>query len=126
MTKRCFVPHFSVTTIDGELCPYAELWQKKNLLLVVLPRARSSDIDSYVSVLRSHSGELQATDTTCVITSDRVPGVAFPGVVIADRWGEITFSAEARSASELPPYDTLIDWLRHIQSRCPECEGEAR
>jgi hypothetical protein len=126
MTERRFVPHFSVTTIDGELCPYAELWQKKNLLLVLLPGTTSSDVDGYVSVLRDHSGDLNQTDTTCVITRDRVPGVASPAVVIADRWGEIAYVAEAGSVSELPPYDTLVAWLRHIQSRCPECEGEAR
>jgi hypothetical protein len=126
MTEQRFVPHFSVTTIDGNPCTYAELWQKKNLLLVLLPQTRSSDLDGYVSVLQAHSGDLQATDTSCVITRDRVPGVASPGVLIADRWGEIAYVAEAGSASELPLYDSLIDWLRHLQSRCPECEGEAR
>jgi hypothetical protein len=126
MAERRFVPHFSVTTIDGEPCPYAELWQKKNLLLVLLPQTTSSDVDAYVSILQEHTGHLEAAETTSVITRDRVPGFASPGVVIADRWGEIAYVAEGRSASELPPFDTLIEWLRHVQSRCPECEGEAR
>jgi hypothetical protein len=126
MTELRSVPHFSVTTIDGEPCVYAELWQKKSLLLVVIPTLASADRDAYISTLRNHIADLTAHDTSCVITSDDVAGVRCPAIIIADRWGEIAFVAEAASAANLPPVDTLIDWLRHVQGRCPECEGEAR
>jgi hypothetical protein len=126
MTEQRFVPHFDITTIAGERSQYADIWQKRNLLLVLLPPARSSDIDRYVSVLRDHTADLQATETACVITEDHVLGLAAPAIVIADRWGEIAYVAETGSPSELPAFDSLIDWLRHLQNRCPECEGEAR
>jgi hypothetical protein len=126
MTDRRFVPHFSVTTIDGQTRRYADVWQRENLLLVLVPRAESPDRDAYLTNLRAQTIELTAYDTSCIITSDDVVGVRAPAVVIADRWGEIAFIAETESVARLPGVEAIIEWLRHVQSRCPECEGEAR
>jgi hypothetical protein len=126
MTDRRFVPHFSVTTIDGQTGRYADVWQRKNLLLVLVPTAESPDREAYLSKLRARTSELTAHDTSCVITSDDVVGVRAPAIVIADRWGEIAFIAETESIARLPAVEAMIDRLRHVQSRCPECEGEAR
>jgi hypothetical protein len=126
MTDRRFVPHFNVTTIQGERCEYATLWQRMNLLLVVIPTARSSQRDAYVADLEAHMADLTAHETACVITSDNVSGLQCPAIVIADRWGEMGFLAQPQRLEDLPGVDALIDWLRHVQARCPECEGEAR
>lgn len=126
MTQSRFVPHFSVTTLEGEPCAYAELWQRKNLLLAVVPPSPSAQRDAYVSVLRTHMSDLSAHDTACVITSDEITGVRSPAIVIADRWGEIAFVAEPAAVEDLPGVDAIVEWLRHVQARCPECEGEAR
>lgn len=126
MTERHVVPHFCVTTIDGGTCRYADLWQRKNLLLVLIPATGSTDRHAYISTLRDHIADLTAHDTSCVMTSDDITGVRSPAIVIADRWGEIAFIAEAESASELPRLDAIIEWLGHVQGRCPECEGETR
>jgi hypothetical protein len=126
MTDRRLIPHFSVTTVNGERCSYADLWQKKNLLLVVIPGSASSDRDAYISGLQVRVADLTAHETACVITSEDIPDVRSPAVVIADRWGEIAFVAEPRRLEDLPDIDAIIEWLRHVQARCPECEGEAR
>jgi hypothetical protein len=126
MTELRTVPHFSVTTIDGRRSSYAELWQRKNLLLIAIPDAESTERAAWVSGLSAHTAELTAHDTECVITSDQIDDVPCPGLVIADRWGEVVFVAEARTVADLPDVDAIIDWLRHVQGRCPECEGEAR
>jgi hypothetical protein len=44
-----------------------------------------------------------------------------PGLVVADRWGEIVHVAR-----EVPRVADVLDWLDHLEQRCPECEGEAR
>jgi hypothetical protein len=126
MTDVRSIPHFSLTAIDGERCDYAALWQRKNLLLVVLPRAASHERDACIVRLQSHMADLTAHDTACVMTTDDVAGVNCPAVVIADRWGEVAFASEPESVPELPDLETIIEWLRHVQGRCPECEGEAR
>jgi hypothetical protein len=126
MSDQRLVPHFSVTTIDGDTCRYADLWQRKNLLLVLIPRTESAHRDAYIAKLREHTPDLDAHHSSCVITSDEVAGVRAPAVVIADRWGEIVFQAEGDSVAALPGPESIIEWLRYVQNRCPECEGEAR
>jgi hypothetical protein len=126
MTEQPAVPHFSVTTIDGRRSAYRDVWQRKNLLLIVIPRTESVERTAWLAAIQAHMTDLTAHETECVITSDRIDGIPCPAVVIADRWGEIAFVADAKSGSDLPDAEALIDWLRHVQGRCPECEGEAR
>jgi hypothetical protein len=49
-----------------------------------------------------------------------------PGVLLADRWGEIVHLTAASESARSPAPGELIEWLEYIQNRCPECEGEAR
>jgi hypothetical protein len=60
------------------------------------------------------------------MTRAPITGVPRPGVVIADRWGEIYSVVNARSAPELPTVEDLLEWFRYIRHACPECEGEAK
>ena len=109
---------FRVTARDGRAVAYAEIWQKKNLVLVQLPYAGA---EPYVSQLDARMADLTAYETACVITRDQVPGLPSPGVAVADRWGELFFVAAG-----LEPVDELIEWLRYTQMQCPECRGEER
>jgi hypothetical protein len=113
------VPHFELTTVDGARVPYREIWQRKNLLLVSLAGATGDD---YAVSIAPHLAEFAALDTSVVVTRDAVPGVPAPGILIADRWGEIMWTSPIGGADP----EVLVDWLRFIQARCPECEGEAR
>ncbi len=117
------VPHFEITTLDGARVSYADVWQRKNLLLVLLPDAESTDSSTFVSRLTDRISGPSASDTEFIISRDSVPGVPRPGVVVADRWSEVFFVA---SLDAVPNPDELVEWLRHVQSQCPECQGEAR
>ena len=119
------VPHFRVRTVDGGEAAYADLWQRKNLLLVLLPDEGLSGAGPYEAAMRERMPELIAHDTVVVITRDRVPGAPHPGVVVADRWGEVHF-VSGGPPDRLPAPADLVEWLRYVQVQCPECQGEAR
>jgi hypothetical protein len=112
------VPHFTVTGLDGRSIAYASIWQRRNLVLVVLPAA---GCDDYAAAIDASISELTAHETACVVTRDAVSGVPQPGVAIADRWGELF-----HVAAGLPAVAELVEWLRYAQMQCPECRGEAR
>ena len=52
-------------------------------------------------------------------------GLAAPAVVIADQWGEIHEAAEAGEDHRFLPIESVVEWIRHLATSCPECEGEA-
>ncbi|MNC86498.1 hypothetical protein D3C83_21660 [compost metagenome] len=118
------VPHFVVSTIEGGTLRYADLWQRRNLVLVKLPAGGPHG--DYVSGLTAVAAEFRAHDTACVMTTDRIPGLPSAGVVVADRWGEIVHVATAPRAAGLPAARELLEWVEFLEHRCPECEGEAR
>ena len=118
------VPHFEVGTITGGMFRYATVWQRKNLVLVCLP-ATAVD-ETYVSELTARLPDFSERDTECVITQDGVAGVAAPGVLIADKWGEIVHAAAVPTPDQLPGAAELLDWVDYLQRQCPECEGEAK
>jgi hypothetical protein len=119
------VPHFEVRTVDGDLFEYSAIWQRKNLLLVRLRHA-SNDDSAYMSDLRGRAAEFHALESECVITRDDVPGLDAPGLLIADRWGEIIHITAASESAQSPTPEELLGWLEYVQHRCPECEGEAK
>ena len=125
LQARDLISHFNVTTLSGERFAYSEIWQRKNLVLVSLPLSDPAASAKYVSQLTSQISELTRDDNAFVITRDKVPGLPSPGVVVADRWGEIQYVARAAGVGDLPSPQELIEWLQYVQSQCPECQGEA-
>jgi hypothetical protein len=119
------LPHFEVADIRGERVSYSSIWQRKNLVLVMLP---DSDPPSrnYADRLMAKVRGLNDDDTEWIVTRDAVEGLQCPGVVVADRWGEIAHVVHSSQVEDLPPADELIEWVRYLQYRCPECEGEAK
>jgi hypothetical protein len=120
------VPHFEVTSLEGEPFRYSTIWQHKNLLLVTIPTLDSESSSAYALDVTARVRKLGDEDVECVITQDRVPGVSGPAVVVADRWGEIVFAVEKSDVAELPAPQELMEWLNYMRNQCPECEGEAR
>ena len=120
------VPHFEVTTVGGELFSYSTIWQRKNLVLLCLPAAESESSGAYMSELLARKSEVRAKDAECVVTRDPVAGIASPGIIVADRWGEIAHVAQATHVDDLTSPEDLLDWLDYLEKRCPECEGEAK
>jgi hypothetical protein len=118
------LPHFSVTTVDGNRVEYADLWQRKNVVLLTVPADGSAA--AYASELLSDEALLATHDTACIVTGDSLQGLPPASVVIADRWGEIQFIVTGQSVRALPSIGELVDWLEHVQHQCPECQGETR
>ena len=125
LRARDSVPHFEVMSIEGTSVRYSTLWQRNNLVLVTLPADDADRTGDYLSRLSSISPDLADLNTALVTTREVVQGVE-PGVLVADRWGEICFASVASRVSELPDPDDLVDWARYLQYQCPECQGEAQ
>ena len=119
------VPMFTASNADGTRVRYEEIWQRRNLLLVSLPNDDPTGAE-YATTLGVLEPDLAAYDAALIITTTRIEGVPSPGVVVADRWGEVYYVQEADRASSLPAPDELIDWLRFVRNECPECQGETR
>ena len=84
------VPHFAVATAEGEVIRYSTLWQTRNLVLVTVPPGAH---ERYVSALHDHAEQFLDLETACIVTATRIAGVPTPGVIVADRWGEIVHIA---------------------------------
>lgn len=119
------VSHFIVRALDGGRVDYAAaIWQRRNLLLVVVSSARSAE--RYAASVSRHADAFASLNTAVVITSDPVAGMPAPALLVADKWGEIVYQASAACVDELPDPSELLEWLQYVEQRCPECEGEAR
>jgi hypothetical protein len=118
------MPMFTATAADGSVVRYENLWQQKNLLLVILSDDDPT-ADAYAASLKGIESTLDADDAILVVTKTRLTEIASTGVVVADRWGEVYYVQESERAAQLPAVDELIDWLRFVRNECPECQGEA-
>ncbi len=115
------IPHFMVTDASGARRRYADIWQRKHLVLVALTAGDAALAAHYQAGIQVDPG-----DAALVVTADPIPRIPSPAVIVADRWGEVAFSAFASSAGELPDAGEIVAWLHFVQMQCPECQGEAR
>lgn len=122
------MPHFDVTTLDGTRVRYADaIWQRRNLLLVLLPDVASPAVRRYLEGLQVAAPELAMLRTTAVLTSEAVGDLRPPAALVADEWGEIAHvgaPGDGRVTSLSTP-EALVSWVRYLSTRCPECEGES-
>ena len=119
------VPHFEATVASGDLFKYSSIWQHKNLVLVALPEDAPAAVSDGLEQAARNSA-CDQSQSVCVITRDRVPGLQAPAALVADRWGEIVYLTMVASLDELPALSDLLEWLDYVRQQCPECEGEAR
>jgi hypothetical protein len=125
LQARDVMPMFNVTnSLDDTTFAYEDVWQRQNLVLVSIPRADLTGA-RYVEHLLARRTDLESDDVRLVVTADTVPGVPAPGVIVADRWGEVWFVQGAEQADRLSTADDLVEWVRFVQVQCPECQGEA-
>jgi len=118
------VPHFVTHSVGGSVVDYSSIWQRRNLVLVTLLPTPAGD--PYVTDLTGRTSAFDEQECTCVVTTEPIVGLPAPGLLVADRWGEIVHLVTPHAVSELPSGDQLLQWLEAIEYRCPECEGEAR
>jgi hypothetical protein len=120
------MPMFTVTnSLDGRAFAYEDVWQRKILVLVTIPRDDATGA-GYVERLLEAATDLRSVDVQIVVTNDGVSELPFPGVTIADRWGEIAFVHGVKHVDELPSPDDVVEWVTFVQMQCPECQGETR
>jgi hypothetical protein len=121
------VPHCAVTDLRGEVVIYSAIWQRRNLVLVTVGGSDPIDsVNEYTTQLSARLSARVDLQTSCVVTRDRVPGTACPGILVADRWGEIVLVAHGAHVADLPSADDLLEWLEYVQRQCPECQGETK
>jgi hypothetical protein len=125
------MPFFEIATRMGAAASYREHWQRRNVVLVVVPA--TATWNAYVERLERRGADIARHDAVLIITAEPIPGLPPASVAIADRWGELHYVAAAgpapsaaAEASSLPDAGGILEWLEYIQHRCPECEGEAR
>lgn len=110
------VSHFVVRARDGATVDYRTIWQKDQLLLVCLDdTSRSAPLTAIADQLAGRPQDFAAIESRLVVTCDLVPGAPRPGVLIADRWGEVYATLDASVETSA---DDLIDWLRFMQRKC--------
>src|SRR5690349_17605828 len=112
--------HFSTRAADGRIVDYRDLWQRKHLVLVCLARDADDEADAYAGALEKEADAIRALEGELIITRQPVEQVPIPGVVVADRWGEVFFVSAAGHAKDLPVATDVLDWLQHAQHQCPE------
>jgi hypothetical protein len=121
------VPHFVVATLDGARVRYADaIWQRRNLLLVLLPDATSPPARRYLEELRAARPDLEGLRTALVLAAEPVGDLRPPAALVADEWGEVVHleAPEDGRVTSLSAPGELVSWVRYLSSRCPECEGE--
>jgi hypothetical protein len=124
--SRDLMPMFTATNFaDGTPVDYQDIWQRKNLVLATVPEGDPT-MAAYAASLSMLAAALAAQDTVLIVTTTPIAGIPSPGVVVADRWGEVYYVKSASRASDLPEPAALMEWVQHVRNECPECQGEAR
>lgn len=94
--------------------------------VVVAVHERCDDCAAYRAQLAARADDVRAWDGRIVaVTADAAPGIATPAVLIADQWGELAAVENAGEEHDFIAVQEVLDWLRYLAMKCPECEGEA-
>lgn len=122
------MPHVVIPVRGGGMLSYAdEVWQREQILLVLLPADGSPAWGRFLEALAQEQPRLRAQETVLVVSEGSVSGFDPPLALVADRWGEITHASRLtiRGGEVTPDVPTLLTWVDATLFRCPECEGEA-
>jgi hypothetical protein len=110
------VTHFVVRARNGTTVDYRTIWQKDQLLLICLDDTpASAALTAIADELAGRPDDFRYAQSQLVVTGDEVPGAPRPGVLVADRWGDVYAAIDAASVTSA---DDLIDWLRFMQRKC--------
>lgn len=77
----------------------------------------------YVALLEKHADEIGEWDGR--VNPARDVATENPAVTIADQWGEIAVTESAGDDHAFIEPAEVVEWLRFLAMKCPECEGEA-
>jgi hypothetical protein len=137
------VPELTLHTAHGERCGLKPRGHGSAVLLFL--HADCARCETFVSALASERKEIASwngdvrivscaaahSDTPFEVLLDegsraaRALAIEAPAILIVDRWGEIHESAEGGEDHAFLPVVSVVEWVRHLATQCPECEGEA-
>src|SRR5688572_6083934 len=86
---------------EGALVDYHDVWQKMNLVLVTLADDDPT-AEAYAMSLSVLGPVIASQEVGFIVTSSHIEEVASPGVVVADRCGQVYYVSYSNRASELP------------------------
>lgn len=75
LNERHQLPHFDVRELNGRRVRYDELWQCRNLVLVLIDSTRREEATRSASVLSAHRDEFDDAEAAVVVTADSVQGL---------------------------------------------------
>jgi hypothetical protein len=93
-----------------------------DLVLVLVSPQERDDGARCQSQLQARRGEFEREETTVVVTTDAVPKLPTPAVLVADRWGEILYleTSSGDQTFRFPDVNELLSWMHFIAIQCPE------
>jgi hypothetical protein len=109
------VPHFEAETLDGRRVRYADIWQRRNLVVVAAGDRQESDAPAWLTDLREGIEPFKS-DTELVVTSRPMAGLEHLTALVADQWGQVVYVTDGA-----PDVDELLSWVQFIRIQCPEC-----
>ena len=115
LSRGMQLPHLTFLTVAGDRIVYRDFWQHHSVAIVCV--ADGTAAQPFIDA----AAEFDRQDAICIVTRESHGALPCPGIVVADRWGEIAHVGEA-----VPPVEDVLAWIEHLAHRCPECEGEVR
>jgi hypothetical protein len=117
-------------TLDGERVQLSDLRGRRNLVLIFA--GTNGEEQRLLSELRESRAELREEEAVAAVIADNdresrswygalaADGTPRAALYITDRYGEIYFAAHPERGLSLPSAAEVLDWLRFINSQCPE------
>ncbi len=130
LERGMLVHDLPAQTLDGGPVHASDFRGRRNLVLI-FPGVTAEE-SLLVRELRQQAADLQEEEAVALLAAD-VPaellgyygaisnrGERRPALYITDRYGEIYYAAHGESGGTLPSAAEVLDWLRFINSQCPE------
>jgi hypothetical protein len=117
-TCREELPEIWGTTSDGRRIYASDLHGRKNIVLIFSGGQSHAPVRELVRALSVRYGEIQDEEAEIIVVEEDALDRA--AICIADRYGEVYFS-EFCSDTACTSADNVLEWLRFIESQCPEC-----
>ncbi len=130
LKARMMLRDLAAHTLDGQPVQLSDLRGRRNVVLVFA--GTGAEESRLISELRICSESLHEEEAMVVVFSSADPEIracygALAGdstpraaLYISDRYGEIYFAAHPERGQALPSAAEVLDWLRFINSQCPE------
>ncbi len=102
---------------DGRRVHTWDLHGRKNIVVIFSGEQSNEPVQELVRALSIRRGEIQDEDAEVILGENVLHRAA---ICIADRYGEVYFS-DVCSDTVCLSVDNVLEWLRFIESQCPEC-----